>query len=286
MAMSDWQTIENEVVSRLAGLSDGGGPLLATVAARGPGDRSAWAETIGRERLPAAYVVVTGRKGPERVSLTPGNPSISVVLATRSLRDQDDARLGADGQVGLWMLAERVAEALVHGDLAQAWRAELLEERPIGATNRAADALGMMVWEQVYAVSRPAVGTVPTFGGAALAGDAGFVEVEVGGLQRAGSAFSFPGIDGVFERHLGVRERPILWRGVLRAEDDVGLNALEEAIELEIREGTDKTLVDGFGRAFEACVLRSFTRRGPRHRDALTGEAVQPFEIQFAQLGA
>jgi len=211
---------------------------------------------------------------------------LSVVVATRSLRGEDGVRVGADGQAGLWTLAERVAAALAQGDLAQTWRAVLLEERPAGGTGGAADALGTMVWEQVYAMCRPAAWAVPTFGGAALAGEGSHVEVEVGELERAGSAFSFPGIDGVFERHLGVRERPILWQGVLRAADDVGLNALEEGIEQEVREGRDKSLVDGFGRTFDACVLRRFTRRGPRQRDALTGEAIQPFEIQFAQLGA
>jgi len=280
--MSDWQTIESEVVSLLAGLSAGDGPLLATVAARNPRDRKAWVEAIGRERLPAAYVALTGRERPERVGQTPGRPALSVVLATRSLRGEDGARVGEEGQVGLWGLAEQVAEALVQGELAQTWRAVLLEERPAGA----ADALGTMVWEQVYAVCRPAAWAVPTFGGTALAGEGNRVEVEVGELERAGSAFSFPGIDGVFERHLGVRERPILWRGVLRAADDVGLNAIEEAIEQEIREGRDKSLVDGFGRAFDTCVLRRFTRSGPRLRDALTSEALQPFEIQFVQLGA
>jgi len=278
--MSDWQAIESEVVSVLSGLASGGEPLLATVTARAVRDRKVWSEAIRRERLPAAYVMLTGREGADRASGLPGRPGLSVVLATRSFRDEDEARVGASGDGGMWSLAEQVTSALQGCMVAGTWRLVLLEERPAGGE------AGTILWEQRYSLCRPAETTPPTFGGVALAGTAGQVEVEVGPVQRACSVFSFPGIDGVFERHLGVRDRVIWWRGLLRAADDAGLNALEEAIEQEVRDGEAKALTDAWGRVFESCVLRRFVRRGPRQRDALTGEAVQAFEIQFAQLGA
>ena len=87
----------------------------------------------------------------------------------------------------------------------------------------------------------------PTFGGATLTGDKATVRVDVGELRVAASSFSFPGIDGVFERRLGVRERPIWWRGELRGDNDY-LNFIEANIENELRDGQAKTMVDAYGR--------------------------------------
>ena len=63
------------------------------------------------------------------------------------------------------------------------------------------------------------------------------------------------------------------------------MNAIESAIEAELREGQAKTMVDAWERGHEGCVLKAFYRKGPRRRDEATGEVVQDFEIEFTQLG-
>jgi hypothetical protein len=93
------------------------------------------------------------------------------------------------------------------------------------------------------------------------------VHVDVKERRRAASLFSFPGIDGVFERNLGLREQPIVWRGQLRAADDAALNALEAAMESEIANGQEKTMVDPWGRSYASCVVKAFRRAGSRRRD-------------------
>ena len=109
--------------------------------------------------------------------------------------------------------------------------------------------------------------------------------MELGVLRRATSSFSFPGIDGVFERNLGVKDRAILWRGQLRATSDSAMNVLESAIESEVQAGEARTMIDAWGRSQAQCVVKSFARRGPRGRDSLSGQAIQDFEIEFTQLG-
>jgi hypothetical protein len=124
------------------------------------------------------------------------------------------------------------------------------------------------------------------FNGEALAGTNSDVDVLIGELTRAGSVFAFPGVSGVFERSLGTRERPITWRGELRAAADSELNSMEAAIEARVREARVGSVADPWGRTFDSCVPRSFERLGPRRVDLLTGEALQEFELRFAQLGA
>ena len=144
---------------------------------------------------------------------------------------------------------------------------------------------GTIIWEQRYELHRQSGSAAPMFGGVVLAGADSEVHVEPGTLRRASSFFSFPGIDGVFERHLGVRERPIKWCGQLRANDDSALDGIESAIEAQLRQGRAGIMVDSWNRAHEQCVLRAFVRCGRRRRDELTGAALQDFEIEFIQLG-
>jgi len=277
--MSDWATIETEVVTALADLDVAESPLLATVFAKTARDRKSLLASIQREPLPAAYVFLTGRDSWDKSLEQAGPASVSVVLATRSLRSDSEARTGESGDGGMWMIAEQASAALQDRMLDDTWRLLLIDERPVGGEE------GTMIWEQRYEVRRPAETVVPTFGGIALAGTLSRVRVEVGELRRASSSFSFPGVDGVFDRHLGVRERPVFWRGQLRAASDSALNAIETAIEDEIRSGQDKAMVDAWSRSHESCVLNAFRRRGPRRRDALSGQVVQAFEMEFTQLG-
>jgi hypothetical protein len=277
--MSGWETIETTVVQTLAGLTLSGSPLLATAKGQSAADRKTLAAAIGRERLPAGYVVTTGRDAGEKVTRRSGAPTLSVLLATRSLRRDDDVRRGASDVTGVFTLSEEVASALQDLAVGTDRLLVLVDERPAGGDE------GMALWEQRYEVRCQSETQAPTFGGTVLAGVDSEVHVELGTLSLATSLFSFPGIDGVFERHLGVRERPIRWTGQLRAASDSALNAVEADIEDEVYSGKSATMVDAWGRSHEACVVRSFERKGRRRRDELTGEALQDFEITFVQLG-
>ena len=271
--MSSWETIEQAVVTVLDGVS-----LLETVAGRSAQDRTLLTAAIVRERMPAAYVIATGREGSDQAYHRPGSPAIHVWLAARSHRNEDDARVGAVDVTGVFDLAEQAAGALQDLMIGADLRLLLIDERSIHSAD------GLTIWEQRYEVRRQSETTAPTFGGVAVAGADGVVQVELGELRRATSSFSFPGIDGVFEHSLGVRERPIVWSGQLRASSDSALNAIESAIEDEVHSGEAKTLVDAWGRTHDSCAARTFRRRGPRQRDALSGEALQDFELTFVQL--
>jgi len=273
--MSFWETIEETVVTALDDLSS-----LETVSGRSAQDRKALTATISRERMPAAYVMATGRQGSDKAHHRPGTPTIDIWLAARSHRNEDDARVGADDVTGVFDLAEQAAGALQDLTIGTDRCLLLIDERSISGED------GLCLWEQRYEVRRHSETTAPTFGGVALAGADSVVQVELGELRRATSSFSFPGIDGVFEHSLGVRERPIVWSGQLRAVGDSALNAMESAIEDEVRSGEAKTLVDAWGRTHASCTAKSFRRRGSRRRDALSGEALQDFELTFVQLNS
>ena len=276
--MSDWATIENEVVSVLEGLTVGQEKLLATVMAQTARDRKVLLEAIQGERLPAAYVMITGRVPGDRDAVLAGRVQLSVLIATRSLRADAEARVDGPGVLGMWTVVRQVAGGLQDRMVADTWLMGLVDERPTGGQ------AGTIVWEQRYEASRPAATTPPTFDSVAVAGTSSKIRVEVGELKRASELFAFPGVDGVFERFGGVRDRPIWWRGQLRAASDAALNTLEAGIEAEIRAGRAATMVDAWGRAFEECVVRAYRRRGPRARDELSGAVLQEAEIELAQL--
>lgn len=277
--MSAWETIEDAVVQTLEELTLGESALLSTVKGCTSRDRKLLLAAMGRERLPAAYVITTGRDAGERTFRRAGSPVLSVLLAARSHRSDDEARTGGVDVTGVFTLSERVASALQDLTVGGTRRLLLVDERSLGGAE------GTNVWEQRYEIRRPSASTAPTFGGVALAGSDSEVHVELGPLRRASSSFSFPGVDGVFERALGARARPIVWRGQLRVADHATLNAIESAIEEEVRCGQEKTMVDPWGRSHELCVLKAFQRRGQRQVDELSGEALQDFELEFDQLG-
>ena len=276
--MSVWETIETAIVDALSALAPGGSSLLATVKGQTARDRRPLVTAIGRERLPAAYVVIAGRDASDRVTRRAGPVSVSVLLATGSQRNEAEVRTGSGEAAGLYELSAEAAGALQDLAIGSDRCLLLVDERPAGGEE------GMIVWEQRYEVRRRSETSAPTFGGTALAGSGSEVRVELGPARRATSVFSFPGIDGVFERGLGLRDRTIHWRGQLRATDDSALNTIESQIEDEVATGEAKTMVDAWGRSHASCVVRSFERKGPRGRDALSGQALQDFEITFGQL--
>lgn len=276
--MTDWHSIENGVVSALVGLDVSGSPVLATVRARTHRDRRGLLAELSRERFPAAYVMVTGRASTTGAAREPGAPDVTLWLASRSARQEEDARRGADDVTGAFELAARAAIALQELAIEPDRRLSLDGEGLLAADG------GLVVWEQRYSARRQAESAVPLFGDVALTGAASSVRVEVGPARRATSSFSFPGLDGVFQRDLGSRGRTIHWRGLLRAVDDAALNAIEAGIEKARREAREEMMTDAWGREYALCVLTSFQRRGPRRRDELTGAVVQDVEMEFVQL--
>lgn len=276
--MNRWADIESAVVDRLRAVTYGQRPLLATVAGHGWRDRRSAVTALQNERMPAAFVSVIERSSGDKDFRRAGPTRLSVLLAERSERAEAESRLGGVDSVGVYVLSEQVADALQDFEAVVGLTLLLIDDQAAGGTE------GMLVREQRYEVRRVGTGPAPTFGGAALVGTESQVAVRAGALQRAASSFSFPGIDGVFERHMGLRGRSIVWQGQLRAADDAAINALEAGIEAEMATGQARTMVDEFGRSYADCVLQRFERQGPRKYDELSGQALQDFSLTFSQL--
>ena len=276
--MGAWSAMEAGTVSVLAGLTGGGQPLLATVKGHTWDERRQLISAIERERMAAAYVMAAGREESDRTHRRAGEPTCTILYASRSERAVDEARIGGAGVVGVLTIAEAAAARLQDLDLGEGRRLLLVDERPLHSEP------GMALWEQRYEV-RLAGGTIPIlFGGRAVLGERSEAVVEIGPLARASSRFAFPGVDGVFERFGGTRERTIVWRGQLRAEDDQAMTVLEEGLEALVGEGLVDAVGDPAGRWFQNCVPESFKRRGGRRRDAFNGETLQDFEMEVVQL--
>lgn len=268
--------MEDAVLAALGALEVDGSPLLATVKGRSAGERKATIAAIRRERPPVAYVMMTGRS--QRASDVVAVPQLTLWLATKSERSDNDARRGGAGAAGMYSIAVQAAHALHELALPGDVPVQLAEEKPIIGGE------GMLIWEQQYTLDTVPLPALPTFGDAVLGGSASRLHVEIGALERAVSRFSFPGIDGVFERCLGTRHRDIIWNGQLRADDAAALNSIESEIDAELRGGRARSVVDEWGRTFPDCVMQRFERKGWRHIDPLSGRVVQPVAITFTQL--
>lgn len=275
--MSAWQAIEDVMVQTLQGLEKDQLPLLATVKGYSWRDRRVVLASLQRERLPCAYIVVGGREAGEKARRRPGALNMSVYLAAGSLRGDTDARLGSNDVTGAFEIWETVAAALQDLEIGND-RLLLVDERPAGGEE------SLIVWEQRYEIRSPSATSLPTFGGGVLAGAESDVQVIVGHWKQATSTFAFPGIDGVFQRDLGMRDRVITWTGQLRAEDDEALDTIEAGIEAAVGAGEVKTVTDAHGRSYDDCVVKAFERKGTRRRDGLSGAACQDFELTFTQL--
>jgi len=276
--MTMWENIEDAMVAALAGLAVSGSPMLATVRGRTLRDRKLLLPGLMRERLPAAYVMAAGRDAGDRDQRRAGGAAFTVLYTAGSGRGDDEARRGGTDTVGVFTIAETAAAALQDLDLGERRRLLLVDERSAGGEE------GTALWEQRFEVRRASSAFYPTFGGDPLIGTSSVVQVQIGDLKGASCTFAFPGVDGVFERFLGTRERPIHWRGQLRAVDDTELNQIEESLEDLVRTARLDSMADPWARTFDDCVLRSFRRQGPRRCDELTGEALQDFELEFVQL--
>ena len=275
--MNTLETIEREVLAVLAGLQVDGATALATVRGGSPSaDRKRLTASLLRERMAAAYAVVSGREAAERSTGRPGGVEVTVLLADRSERSDAEARLGGAAIRGVFALAGVVAGGLRAAVVAGDRRLMLLSERGLPADE------GVALWEQTYAVRRR-VAAAPTLDGRVLTGAGSEVVVEVGPLRRAASVFSFPGVDGVTRLDLGSRGREIRWSGELRANSDAELSALEAGLEAEAGSGAERRMGDACGAVYEGCVLQAYERKGPRGCDEVSGEVLQRFEARFEQ---
>lgn len=278
--MGEWALIEDAVVSGLAGLRLNGRAVLATVRGCNWRDRKLLAAAIGRERMPAAYVMVTGRAESDKEYRRAGSPQVTVLYATRSERQADDARTGGVDTTGVFEISELAGRAMNGLALGDARWAMLVEEGPLAGDD------SILLWEQRFEVRRGGEESHCMFGGDRLVGWASHVELEVAPLSRAVSRFAFPGVDGVFERLTGIRERPIRWRGQIRTSSGSALDAIELKMERLIQQGRVDHVTDGATLLFTPCVISSYKRRGGRRRDHVTDEVLQDFELEFVQLFA
>jgi hypothetical protein len=162
--MGEWQEIESAVVGALAGLTGSGAPLLATTRGRTAADRKAIVAGLLRERLPAAYIMLGGRDAGDKEYRQAGPPVLTVLLASRSERCEQDARLGGVDVTGVTTIAESAAAALRELDLGGHRRLMLVDERPVGGDE------ATVLWEQRYEVRRRPGDYVPLFDGCPLIG--------------------------------------------------------------------------------------------------------------------
>lgn len=268
--MSGFAELEAAVAEVLGGLQVDGAALFASVRRHGPLERAAVADVIGRERKPAALIVVSGR-GPVGGNDPSGRPTLSVFVDCRSLRGQEDARTSAGG---LHAVLDATARSLHRALFPRDRRLLLVRERGIVSDGR------RILWEQAYEVRRECSVEPPRFNGAALCGPQSDVSFEPGPLERPDDSASAGSGTSSAPR------QTIAWRGTLRADDDDVLNAIEADIEAVVRSGAAGELVDPWGRLYQGFVAASFVRRGPRGRDDVTDEAVQDFELRFIRSGS
>ncbi len=276
--MNELSDVTTAVMNRLTAIQSGGADAFRSVMMFSDPDRRRSVAHLRRVVAPAAMVVYAGRgrgAGDEGVL---GMPKLSVLVSARNLRGGDDPQVGDAAVNGAFELLSLVAGDLDGAIVDADRRLIAVDEQLVGADE------SQVVYEQRYVVERVNNVTLPTWNADTLVGAGSVVDVVVGDVSTESSQFAFPGVDGVFEHHLGVRSREIVWRGQLRAVDDATLNTVEAGIETAIGGATSADLTDAFSRTFGDCVPRRFTRRGKRRRDPVSGEAVQPFEMLFVQL--
>jgi hypothetical protein len=270
--------VTQAVIDRIAAIQSGGNDAFRSVTLLADPDKRRSLPRLRSAAAPAAGVVYTGRLRAGADDGLPSEPKLSVFITASNLRGGDDPQTGDISKIGAFNLLSLVLLDLDGAIVDSDRRLVAVDEQLIEADERVA------VYEQRYVVERVNNVAPPTWNGSTLTGASSVVDVEIGDVTTASSEFAFPGVDGVFQHHLGVRSRDILWRGRLQSDDDAALNAIETAIESAVAAAASADLVDAFGRTFTECVPRRFSRRGKRRRHPISGSAVQPFELVFTQL--
>lgn len=276
--MSELGDIEAGVIALVEAVEHIGSPALATVAGWAAADRRSAIEQVRTLAMPAVLVSVGQReRGPSGLGGV-ADERVTLLIAARSLRSADGARVGDVDSVGAFALADWVTLELEAAVIASAWRLAMLDQHVVATDKRT------VVIEQRWAAERLVESSPPTFGGVAIAGEDSVVSMQVGALGSRDASFAFPGIDGRFVHRLGADSRSIVWRGLLRADDHDAMNALESGIEAIVAGGGAAVVGDSLGRTYSDCVALSYDRSGSRRIHASSGRIVQAFEIQFVQL--
>ncbi len=276
--MSDLGDLESAVVGLVAAIQSAGSPVFRSVDGFSDPDRKRSTAHIRRLAAPAGLVVYSGRLRADAADSVVGLEKLTVLISAENLRGGDDPRAGDGVWHGGFELLGLVSSAL-DGVLVQTDRRLIAIDEQVAF----ADATHV-VYEQRYAVDRVAELAAPTFDGMALAGASSVVNVVVGEATAETRSFAFPGIDGVFRHHLGMRSRAIVWRGQLRASSDSALNTIESTIETAVADPGAFAMVDSWSRSFADCVCDRFVRTKARRRHPVSGDALQPFELHFTQL--
>lgn len=268
--------IENEIVTVVAGLTSGSGPLFGTVRGFSSPDEDVIEPAIRRERPPAAYVVYDGSFLDEQFGVVQ-QPRFSVLVWAQGLRSRDAARLGDVDTSGIYELLEAVGAALDERVLSNGMQMFIFNERIRIADDR------QIIARQRYNLLDFQGQSPPTFQGQALCGPLSVVRVVVGSAARRYARYGFPGIDAVFHQDGGFSGRRIVWVGTLRAATDADLDGIEAALEDVVLRGQPGTVTDERQRAYANCVPLGFERRGPRARHGAARRAVQRFRMIFEQ---
>ncbi len=275
--MSELGDIESSVIGLIQAIQVSSADLFAEV--KGFSNTAARDVVAGlrRELKPAAYVVYDGRASSDAFSV-PAEPKLSVFTIVESLRGGDEPRAGSALQSGGFDVLGELFTALAGSTIVIDRQLAFVDERVTAANDTS------VIYEQRNSVLKLATTTAPTFGGSAICGSSSIVRVTIGDTQMEAQRFAFPGIDGEFQHALGLRGRPIVWSGQLRAASDSALSTIETTIEGLLAGSQPADIVDGFGRTFADCVLNRFVRKGPRRKHTIDGQALQDFELHFAQV--
>ncbi len=276
--MSNLGDLEAAVVGLIAAIQSGGSAVFRSASGFSDPDRKRSTAHLRRQVAPAALVIYSGRLRTDAAESVVGLEKLTVLVSAENLRGRDDPRTGDGTWHGGFELLGFTTTAL-DGVLVQTDRRLIAIDEQVAYADET-----HVVYEQRYAVDRVAELAAPTFDGVALAGAGSLVNVVVGEVKAETQTFAFPGIDGVYRHHLGMRSRPIVWRGQLRASSDAALNTIESGIEAAVANPGAFTMVDSWSRSFADCVCERFVRTKPRRRHPTRGDALQPFEVHFAQL--
>lgn len=268
---------ENKIVDRLSQVTIGGDNAFEVVRSVSGGWRPAIRDALRRERMPAAYVAFIEEPTAPEVRAAVRGAKFSILVAERTLRSRTDPRHSFPQSTGAYELLAAARSVLDDYVPTGGLLLQLLRVKFVDADDRVA------VYELLYRLW-PVVfdSDAPRFDGEAIAGGDSRMTLDVRSIEVSAVEFSFPGIAGVYRHALGTGNRPIVWRGQLRATDDAAMNAMETDIETRLLRQTPGEITDSHDRSFKQCLLDRYVRTAERRDE--DGTIVQDAELHFLQL--
>jgi len=268
---------EMKIADRLSQATIGSDNAFAVVRSVSGGWRPGIRDALRRERMPAAYVAFIEEPTAPEVRAAVRGAKFSVLVAERALQAQTDPRHSFPQSTGAYELLAAARSVLDDYEPLGGLLLQLLRIKFIDADDRVAVyELLYRLWPVVFEPS------APRFDGQEITGSASRMTLDVRSIEVDTVDFSFPGIAGVHRHALGLRGRPILWHGQLRATNDAAMNALEANIESTILQQAAGEITDSHARSFKQCVLDRYVR--PAERRDEEGTIVQDAELHFLQL--